>query len=52
MDFIKQFSDYTEKLQKAHGAHKFDDQMSMNYMRGIIDREIPKEFLIEDFYHN
>ena len=49
---LYRFSDYTEKLQKAHGAHKFDDQMSMNYMRGIIDREIPKEFLIEDFYHN
>ena len=49
---LYRFSDYTEKLQKEHGAHKFDKQMSMDYMRGIIDREIPKEFLVEDFYHN
>lgn len=48
---IYRFSQYTEALEKAHGAHKFDDKMSMKYMRGIIDKEIPIEFLVEEFYH-
>lgn len=47
---IYRFSEYTEQLQKAHGAHKFDSKMSMEYMRSIIDNEIPKEFLTEEFY--
>lgn len=49
---LYRFSDYTEELENVHGAHKFDSQMSMNYMRSIIDNEIPKEFLIEDYYLN
>ena len=47
---IYRFSEYTEELQAAHGAHKFDSGMSMNSMRKIIDNAIPKEFLTEDFY--
>jgi len=49
---LYRFSDYTEELENAHGAHKFDGQMSMNYMRNIINNEIPKEFLTEEYYHN
>ena len=49
---IYRFSEYTEELENAHGAHKFDNKMSMEYMRNIINNEIPSEFLIEDFYHN
>ena len=44
------FSEYTEALEKAHGAHKFDSGMSMKSMRKIIDNAIPKKFLTEDFY--
>ena len=47
---IYRFSDYTEALEKAHGAHKFDSGMSMKSMRKIIDNAIPKKFLTEDFY--
>lgn len=47
---IYRFSEYTEELQAAHGAHKFDSGMSMNSMRKIIDNAIPKEFLTENFY--
>ena len=49
---LYRFSEYTEALENAHGAHKFDNRMSMDYMHGIIDSEIPKEFLVEEFYHN
>ena len=47
---IYRFSEYTEALEKAHGAHKFDSGMSMKSMRKIIDNAIPKKFLTEDFY--
>lgn len=47
---IYRFSEYTEDLQKVHGAHKFDSGMSLASMRSIIDKTIPKEYLIEDFY--
>ena len=47
---IYRFSEYTQELEKVHGAHKFDSSMSMRYMRNIIDNAIPEEFLIEDFY--
>ena len=49
---IYRFSEYTEALENVHGAHKFDSRMSMQYMRNIIDEEIPSEFLIEDFYRS
>ncbi len=49
---IYPFSQYTDELQKAHGAHKFDSGMSLKSMRSIIDNAIPTEFLIEEFYHN
>jgi poly-gamma-glutamate synthesis protein (capsule biosynthesis protein) len=49
---IYKFSEYTEELEKAHGAHKFDSSMSYKYMKKIITDEIPDEFLIEDFYRN
>lgn len=47
---IYRFSEYTDELEKAHGAHKYDSNMSMKFMRSIIDSEIPQEYLIEDFY--
>lgn len=47
---LYRFSDYTEELEKEHGAHRFDKGMSIEYMRGIIDRMIPDEFLTEDYY--
>lgn len=47
---IYRFSEYTEELENAHGAHKYDSGMSLEYMRKIIDDAIPSEFLIEDFY--
>ena len=47
---IYRFSEYTEELQAAHGAHKFDSSMSMRSMRRIIEDAIPSEFLTEDFY--
>lgn len=49
---IYPFSQYTEELEKAHGAHKFDSGMSMKSMRSIIDKAIPNEYLIEDFYRD
>lgn len=49
---IYRFSEYTEALEEAHGAHKFDSGMSMKSMRKIIDNAIPKEFLTEDFYQS
>ena len=49
---LYRFSEYTEDLENVHGAHKFDEKMSMQYMRNIINNEIPSEFLIEDFYRN
>ena len=49
---IYRFSEYTDALEQAHGAHKFDSSMSMKSMRKIIDNAIPKEFLTEDFYNN
>ena len=49
---LYRFSEYTEALENTHGAHKFDDKMSMQYMRNIIENEIPSEFLTEDFYRN
>ena len=47
---IVKCNEYTNELEAVHGAHKFDDSMSMKYMRNIIDNAIPDEFLIEDFY--
>ena len=47
---IYRFSEYSEELEKVHGAHKFDSAMSMRYMRNIIDDAIPQEFLTEEFY--
>ncbi len=49
---IYKFSEYTEELEKVHGAHKFDPSMSYKYMRNIINNAIPDEFLTEDFYRN
>lgn len=48
---IYRFSEYTEDLEKEHGAHKFDSAMSLKNMRKMIENEIPKEFLTEDFYN-
>ena len=47
---IYKFSEYTEDLERVHGAHRFDSSMSMSSLRRIIDNAIPQEFLIEDFY--
>ena len=45
---LYRFADYTEELQKAHGAHKFDAGMSMKSMQKIVKDAIPSEFLTQD----
>jgi len=47
---LYKFSEYTEALQKEHGAHKSDPLMTMSYMTNLIHQAIPAEFLKESYY--
>ena len=42
---IYPFSDYTGELLGAHGMKEWHDYFSIEYMQGIIDKNIPEEFL-------
>lgn len=46
---IYQFADYTEELLQKHGMKQWHDNFSLSYMKNIIDRNIPKEFLSGDY---
>lgn len=48
---IYRFSEYTPELFSQHRTVRISDPgKSIDYMRSIIDKTIPNEFLIEDFY--
>lgn len=48
---IYKLSEYSRELYATHGAYLSSDAgRRFEYMREIVDKTIPKEFLIEDFY--
>jgi len=48
---LYRFSEYTDELFSRHGTQVVSDRgRSLEYLRGIIDGAIDKEFLTEDFY--
>lgn len=48
---IYRFSEYTQELLDNHRCQRISDPgHSLQFMRNIIDKTIPQEFLIEDFY--
>jgi len=42
---IYPFEDYNDELVAAHGMKEWYDHFSIGYMQGIIDKNIPEEFL-------
>ena len=42
---IYPFSDYTDELVAAHGMKEWHEVFSIDYMQGIVDKNIPGEFL-------
>lgn len=42
---IYPFSEYTDELVAAHGMKEWHEIFSIDYMQGIIDKNIPEEFL-------
>jgi len=42
---IYPFSEYTDELVAAHGMKEWHEVFSIDYMQGIIDKNIPEEFL-------
>ncbi|HWP51945.1 MAG TPA: CapA family protein [Clostridia bacterium] len=45
---IYPFADYTDELVSKHGMKQWHGQYSLSYLRGIIEKNIPSEFLNDD----
>ena len=45
------YSHFTEEMQRAHGAHKYDSSMSTKYLNGILTKYISHDFIFDPYYN-